>query len=80
MTREKKVGDNLITPHVDLFQWILISLWMISVAIADTGFAYTTAFNIGGVKQEEWVWDMFYNDSYLFIAGCIILVLYIWKR
>jgi hypothetical protein len=71
-TREKSRRQDLIVlPHVDLFQWILISLWMISVAIADTGFAYTTAFNIGGVKQEEWVWDMFYNASYLFIAAAL---------
>ncbi len=51
--------------------WIMISLFIIFIAIADIGFDYALAVDEESASQQEWVWDMFYNAGYLSIAGAL---------
>ena len=48
--------------------WVMISLFIIFVTVADIGFDYALAVNEDSASQQEWVWDMFYNAGYLSIA------------
>ena len=54
--------------------WVMISLFIIFVTVADIGFDYALAVDEDSASQQEWVWDMFYNAGYLSIAGCSVLV------
>ncbi len=51
--------------------WILISLFIVFVGVADIGFDYALAVNEESASRQEWVWDMFYNAGYLSIAGAL---------
>ena len=51
--------------------WVLISLFIIFVTVADIGFDYALAVDEDSANQQEWVWDMFYNAGYLSIAGAL---------
>ncbi len=51
--------------------WIMISLFIIFVGVADIGFDYALAVNEESASRQEWVWDMFYNAGYLSIAGAL---------
>jgi hypothetical protein len=51
--------------------WVMISLFIIFVTIADIGFDYALAADKDSASQQEWVWDMFYNAVYLSIAGAL---------
>ena len=48
--------------------WVMISLFIIFVTVADIGFDYALAVDEDSASQQEWVWDMFYNAGYLSIA------------
>jgi hypothetical protein len=58
--------------HYASFNWILLSLSMIIFAIADSSFAYFSAFNITTVQNEVWIADMLYNTAYLTLAAALI--------
>jgi len=58
--------------HFASFNWILLSLSMIIFAIADSSFAYFSAFNITTVQNEVWILDMLYNTAYLTLAAALI--------
>jgi hypothetical protein len=58
--------------HFASFNWILLSLSMIIFAIADSGFAYFSAFNITTVQNDVWILDMLYNTAYLTLATALI--------
>ena len=51
--------------------WVLISLFIIFVTVADIGFDYALAVDEDSASQQEWIWDMFYNAGYLSIAGAL---------
>jgi len=51
--------------------WVMISLFIIFVTVADIGFDYALAVDEDSANQQEWVWDMFYNAGYLSIAGAL---------
>ena len=51
--------------------WVMISLFIIFVTVADIGFDYALAVDEDSASQQEWVWDMFYNAGYLSIAGAL---------
>jgi hypothetical protein len=58
--------------HFASFNWILLSLSMIIFAIADSNFAYFSAFNITTVQNEVWILDMLYNTAYLTLAAALV--------
>ena len=51
--------------------WVMISLFIVFVTVADIGFDYALAVNEESASQQEWIWDMFYNAGYLSIAGAL---------
>jgi hypothetical protein len=51
--------------------WVMISLFIIFIAVADIGFDYALAADQDSASQQEWIWDMFYNAGYLSIAGAL---------
>jgi len=51
--------------------WVMISLFIIFVTVADIGFDYALAVDEDSASQQEWVWDMFYNAGYLSLAGAL---------
>jgi hypothetical protein len=51
--------------------WVMISLFIIFVTVADIGFDYALAVDEDSASQQEWIWDMFYNAGYLSIAGAL---------
>jgi hypothetical protein len=62
---------SLRVEQQDNISWILLSLSMILFAIADSGFAYTTALNLMTAQKELWIWDIFYNCGYILLAGAL---------
>ncbi len=51
--------------------WILLSLSIVLVTIADIGFGYSAVIDKAG--KEEWIWDLFHNSSYLIMAAALFL-------
>jgi hypothetical protein len=45
---------------------------MILAAIANSGFAYTSAYNPVSVQKDVWMWDILYNSVYLWLASALI--------
>jgi len=39
--------------------------------VGDIGFGYSAVLDKAG--KEEWIWDLFYNSSYLVMAGAFFL-------
>ncbi|HEY9387382.1 MAG TPA: hypothetical protein VIP70_10105 [Nitrososphaeraceae archaeon] len=53
--------------------WILLLfIAMILSAAGDTGFAYTSAFDITTVKDYVWIWNIFYTSDHLCLAAALI--------
>ena len=53
--------------------WILLlSISMILAAIGDTGFAFSTSYGPNAVQNDVWVWDIFYNSSFLCLAAALL--------
>ncbi|WP_337861999.1 hypothetical protein [Nitrososphaera sp.] len=48
--------------------WALLSSALLLVALADSGFAYHAA---AGLEGQIWVWDIFFNASYVAIAATL---------
>jgi hypothetical protein len=48
--------------------WALLSSAILITAVADSGFAYYTA---AGMEDRIWVWDLFYNTSYIMMAATL---------
>ena len=63
---------SLRVEQQDNISWILLSLSMILFAIADSGFAYTTALNLMTAQKELWIWDIFYTSFGLCLAAALI--------
>src|SRR3989442_1547375 len=51
--------------------WSLLSLSILVVTIADIGFGYSAVINKAG--KDEWIWDLFYNSSYLIMSAALFL-------
>jgi hypothetical protein len=52
--------------------WILISTFIIMVTIGDIGFGYSEVIINQEIAQKQlWIWDTFYNASYICIAAAL---------
>ena len=47
--------------------WSLLALSIVLVTVGDIGFGYSAVIDKAG--KEEWIWDLFYNSSYLVMDG-----------
>ena len=51
--------------------WSLLALSIVLVTVGDIGFGYSAVIDKAG--KEEWIWDLFYNSSYLIMAAALFL-------
>jgi hypothetical protein len=51
--------------------WSLLALSIVVVTLADIGFGYSAVINKAG--KDEWIWDLFYNSSYLIMSAALFL-------
>jgi hypothetical protein len=51
--------------------WSLLALSIVLVTVGDIGFGYSAVIDKAG--KEEWIWDLFYNSSYLVMAAAFFL-------
>jgi len=51
--------------------WSLLALSIVLVTVADIGFGYSAV--IHKARKEEWIWDLFYNSSYLVMSAALFL-------
>jgi hypothetical protein len=49
----------------------LLALSIVLVTVADIGFGYSAVIDKAG--KEEWIWDLFYNSSYLVMSAALFL-------
>src|SRR5438128_508306 len=59
-------GKNLASAN-----WSLLAVSIVVVTVADIGFGYSAVIDKAG--KEEWIWDLFYNSSYLAMAAAFFL-------
>jgi hypothetical protein len=53
--------------------WILLLfIAMLLSAAGDSGFAYTSAFDVTTVQNYIWIWNIFYNSDHLCLAAALI--------
>ena len=51
--------------------WSLLAISLVVVTIADIGFGYSAVIN--KAEKDEWIWDLFYNSSYLIMSAALLL-------
>ena len=59
-------GKNIASSN-----WSLLALSIVLVTVGDIGFGYSAVLDKAG--KEEWIWDLFYNSSYLVMAAAFFL-------
>jgi uncharacterized membrane protein len=82
---EQKIGQKIKekdkSSSSPLFSFVSsgASMWILLLFIAtilsaagDTGFAYTSAFDITTVKDYVWIWNIFYTSDHLCLAAALI--------
>ncbi|HET7148613.1 MAG TPA: hypothetical protein VFI73_08970 [Candidatus Nitrosopolaris sp.] len=62
---------NLRNKNVASANWSLLALSVVVVTIADIGFGYSSVIDKAG--KDEWIWDLFYNSSYLIMSAALFL-------
>src|SRR5437016_1604839 len=62
---------SLRSKNVASANWSLLALSIVVVTVADIGFGYSAVIDKAG--KEEWIWDLFYNSSYLAMAAAFFL-------
>jgi hypothetical protein len=57
----------------DASMWIfLMFIAMVLSAAGDSGFAYTSAFDVTTVQNYIWMWNILYNSDHLCLAAALI--------
>ena len=51
---------------------LLLFIAMLLSAAGDSGFAYTSAFDVTTVQNYIWIWNIFYNSDHLCLAAALI--------
>ena len=59
-------GKNMASAN-----WSLLALSIVVVTLADIGFGYSAVINKAG--KDQWIWDLFYNSSYLIKSAALFL-------
>lgn len=52
--------------------WVLLGAFVILNALGDIGFAYSEIINPQVASKQEWIWDTFFNSSYLCMAAALL--------
>jgi len=69
--KNKSPSDYLVSSSASIYLLLLFMAMMLSAA-GDTGFAYTSAFDITTVQDYVWMWNMLYNSDHLCLAAALV--------
>jgi hypothetical protein len=71
--KEKDKSPSSSFVSGDASMWILLLfIAMVLSAAGDSGFAYTSAFDITTVQNYIWMWNILYNSDHLCLAASLI--------
>jgi diguanylate cyclase len=59
-------AGQLVSTH-----WMLISLSLIVITTADSGFAYIAAIDLNLVQRDLWLWDTLFSTGYILMAAAL---------
>lgn len=69
--KDTSPSDYLVSNSASLYILLLFIAMMLSAA-GDTGFAYTSAFDITTVQDYVWMWNILYNSDHLCLAAAVV--------
>ena len=76
LEEQQKIKEKDKTPSFvsgGASMWILLLfIAMVLSAAGDSGFAYTSAFDVTTVQNYIWMWNILYNSDHLFLAAALI--------
>ena len=76
LEEQQKIKEKDKTPSFvsrDASMWILLLfIAMVLSAAGDSGFAYTSAFDVTTVQNYIWMWNILYNSDHLCLAASLI--------
>src|SRR5712691_13360865 len=52
--------------------WMFLAAFVVLNAVGDIGFAYSELINPDIADKQQWIWDTFFNSSYLCIAASLL--------
>jgi H+/gluconate symporter-like permease len=71
--KEKDKSPSSTFVYGSASMWILLLfIAMLLSAAGDSGFAYTSAFDVTTVQNYIWIWNIFYNSDHLCLAAALI--------
>jgi hypothetical protein len=71
--KEKNKSPSSTFVYSGASMWILLLfIAMLLSAAGDSGFAYTSAFDITTVQNYIWIWNIFYNSDHICLAAALI--------
>jgi H+/gluconate symporter-like permease len=71
--KEKDKSPSSTFVYSGASMWILLLfIAMLLSAAGDSGFAYTSAFDVTTVQNYIWIWNIFYNSDHLCLAAALI--------
>jgi hypothetical protein len=71
--KEKDKSPSSSFVSSDASMWILLLfIAMVLSAAGDSGFAYTSAFDVTTVQNYIWMWNILYNSDHLCLAAALI--------
>ena len=71
--KEKDKSPSSTFVYSGASMWILLLfIAMLLSAAGDSGFAYTSAFDVTTVQNYIWIWNIFYNSVHLCLAAALI--------
>ena len=71
--KEKDKSPSSTFVYGGASMWILLLfIAMLLSAAGDSGFAYTSAFDVTTVQNYIWIWNIFYNSDHLCLAAALI--------
>jgi hypothetical protein len=69
--KDKSPSDYLVSNNASIYILLLFTAMVLSAA-GDTGFAYTSAFDITTVQDYVWMWNILYNSDHLCLAAAVV--------
>ena len=67
----KSTSSTFVSGTASIWVLLLFIAMMLSAA-GDSGFAYTSAFDVTTVQNYIWIWNILYNSDHLCLAVALI--------
>jgi hypothetical protein len=69
--KDKSPSSTFVASDASMWMLLLFTAMVLSAA-GDSGFAYTSAFDVTTVQNYIWIWNIFYNSDHLCLAAALI--------